>query len=348
MRYSTIKDKIKMVGVMVLVSVCAYCSADERKDNQRLEKLETRLSAYKEALRSNDYVKAASFVSPEMIHEIGGKENFAKLVQQFTDSTIIMLKPSLLDFSKPEKIVSYNNMYVSVITQTIPVTTEDVDEELKKTYLEFNPDFPARIFEGRMDGIFNLSLVAYSQDEGNTWFFTGGNIMGLRLVNIKPDILKKIRIPLPMLLFGEADDKVKLVRQRKRWVMNVSEISTAAGDESIIFTLGESMTDIQPDTAAIGMPDDSLDPYIYLEEHTDILSDVLREPAQPARGENLMKGEAEDDVSQNDSQSVFVTRTSNTYHRADCIDLGEEDLLEFMSSREALDAGGVPCNRCKP
>ena len=77
---------------MALVSVYACCSAEEREDNQMLEKLEASLSAYKEAFRSNEYVNAASFVSPEMINKVGGEENFAKLVQQFTESTIITLQ----------------------------------------------------------------------------------------------------------------------------------------------------------------------------------------------------------------------------------------------------------------
>ncbi|MDR4505758.1 MAG: hypothetical protein MRK01_13385 [Candidatus Scalindua sp.] len=224
-------------------------------------------------------------------------------------------------------------MYVSVITQIIPATTKEVDEELKKTYLEFNPDFPAKVFEG-MDGVFNLSLVAYSQDEGNTWFFTGGNIMGLRVAHIKPDILEKIQIPLPTLLFGEGDDTIKLVRQRKRWVSNISEMPTDAGDESIIFTLGENTIDEQPNTAGLGSLNDNLDLYIYLEEYPDLLGEVRGNPVQPAADKNFVKPEGRQETSGNASQSVFVTRTSNMYHRPDCPGLKDEDLLEFASSGE--------------
>lgn len=238
-------------------------------------------------------------------------------------------------------------MYVSVITQIIPATTREVDEELKNTYLELNPDFPPRVFKG-MNGVFTLPLVAYSKDEGNTWFFTGGNMIGLSIVNIKPDILETIQIPLPTLLFGEGDDKIKLVRQNKRWVTKISEMSTVAGDESIIFTLGENTNDEQPNTAGIGISNDSLDPYIYLEEHPDLLDEVRGNPVQPSANKNSIKSEGKQETPGNSSQSVFVTRTSNMYHRADCPGLGEDDLLEFTSSREALESGGVPCKRCSP
>ena len=172
--------------------------------------------------------------------------------------------------------------------------------------------------------------------------------MGLSIVNIKPDILETIQMPLPTLLFGEGDDKIKLVRQNKRWVTNISEMSTVAGDESIIFTLGENTIDEQPNTAGIGISNDSLDPYIYLEEHPDLLGEVPGDPDQSAADKISIKSEGKQETSGNASQSVFVTRTSNMYDRPDCPGLKDADLLEFTSSGEALEAGGVPCKRCSP
>jgi hypothetical protein len=302
---------------------------------------------YKDAFQSGAYVKAASLVSPEMIQKIGGEENFARLVRKFTDSTVMILDPSLLHFSKPEEIVSYDGMLVSVVTQKIPVTTKGVDQELKETYLQFNPAFPASVFED-MDGVFNLAIVAYSRDEGDTWFLTGGNEMGLRVVNIKPDILEKIDIPVPTVLFGEGSDTIKLVRQNRQWVTNVSEITGAVGEESILLTLGENSEDTQAGTTQAGIPDDSLDPYIYLEEHPDLSGYVHRDVVKPARVEKSIKRIDKQAPSESGLRSVFVTSTSNIYHRPDCSDLGGGDLLEFGSSQEALKSGGVPCKLCKP
>lgn len=45
---------------------------------------------------------------------------------------------------------------------------------------------------------------------------------------------------------------------------------------------------------------------------------------------------------------VYTTKHSNVYHKSDCPILGTEDLIEFDSSQQACEAGGVPCKDCKP
>lgn len=111
-------------------------------------------------------------------------------------------------------------MYISVIRQSIPITTKEIDEELKDAYLLFHPAFPATVFDG-MDGVFKMSIIAYSEDEGNTWFFTGGNKMSLSVENIKPEILEKITISAHTLIFGESNDKIILYRQNKHWIRRI-------------------------------------------------------------------------------------------------------------------------------
>jgi hypothetical protein len=258
------KKQSRLIIFILLVCACTFSSAEAQPGNPMLEKLESRLNAYKEAFRSGDYTRAASLVSPNMINKVGGKENFAKLVRKFTDSTIITLKPSLIEFSKPGEIVSDGNMYISVIRQSIPITTKGIDEELKDAYLMFHPTFPATVFEG-IDGVFKMSIIAYSEDKGNTWFFTGGNKMSLSVENIKPEILEKITIPVHTLIFGEGSDKITLFRQNKQWVRSASGISEGLAEESIILTIGEGehMDDSPSNMTKQGVPDDSLDAYIY-------------------------------------------------------------------------------------
>ncbi len=339
------KELSRQIAFIVLLYICVCSSAEAQPGNSMLEKLESRLSAYKDAFRSNDYTRAASLVSPNMINKIGGEENFARLVQKFTDSTIMTLDPSLIEFSKPEEIVSYDNMYISVIRQIIPITTKGIDEELKDAYLMFNPTFPASVFEG-MDGVFKMSVIAYSEDEGNTWFFTGGNKMSLSVENIGPEIVEKINIPVPALIFGEGNDKIILYRQNKQWIRRESGISEGLPEESIILTIGEQMDDSQSNITKKGMPDDSLDAYIYLEEHPDEYSDIPGEIASPARED---KGyESKQDSLKKNSHSVFVTDSSRTFHKPDCPELGTGDLLEFDSAQKALEAGGMPCEHCNP
>ena len=344
------KELSRLFAFFLLVCTCTFSSAEAQPGNSMMEKLESRLNTYKEAFRSGDYTRAASMVSPNMINKVGGKENFARLVRKFTVSTVIILKPSLMEFSKPDEIVSYNNMYISVIRQIIPITTKGIDKELKDAYLMFHPTFPATVFEG-MDGVFEISAIAFSEDEGNTWFFTGGNMMSLNVENIGPEILETIAIPLPSLIFGEGSDKVTLYRQNKQWVERESGESESLPEESIILTIGEGvqMDDSQSNMTEQDMPDDSLGAYMYLEEHPVVPITTPEETDKQTKGDSIKKGdENKQEQSKNISQSVFATNNSRTYHQPDCPQLGTGDLMEFDSVEEALKSGGVPCEHCKP
>lgn len=45
---------------------------------------------------------------------------------------------------------------------------------------------------------------------------------------------------------------------------------------------------------------------------------------------------------------VYTTEHSNVYHKSNCPKLGTGDFIEFASSQQARNAGGVPCNYCNP
>jgi len=350
MKNKMLKKLSRLITFFLLIWACTFSSAEEQPGNPMLKNLEARLDAYKDAFRSGDYTGAASLVSPNMINKVGGKENFARLVRKFTDSTIMTLKPSLVEFSKPGEIVSDDNMYISVIRQSIPITTKGIDEELKETYLLFHPTFPATVFEG-MDGVFKMSIIAYSEDEGNTWFFTGGNKMSLNVENIKPETLEKLTIPVHTLIFGEESDKIILYRQNKQWVRSTSGISEGLAEESIILTIGEGeqIEDSPSSTTRQGMPDDSLDAYMYIEEHSAVPIEIPGEADKQAKDDSINnRSKSKQEPSKNVSQSVFAANNSRTYHLPDCPELGTGDLLEFDSEEEALVSGGVPCEHCNP
>jgi len=308
MKNKIFKKLSMIILFIVFLCICVCSSAEAQQGNSMLEKLESRLNAYRDVFRSGDYTRAAALVSPNMINKVGGKENFARLVRKFNDSTIITLKPSLIEFSKPEEIVHYENMYISVIRKITPITTKGIGEELKDAYLMFHPTFPARVFEG-MDGVFKLSIIAYTEDEGNTWFLTGGNKMSLDVENIGPEILEKIAIPVPMLIFGEGSDKITLYRQDKQWVERESGVSEGLPEESIILTIGEGehMDDSPSNITMQDVPDDSFDAYIYLEEHPVVPIGTPGETDKQARDDSVREGyEKKQEPSGNVSHSVFT------------------------------------------
>jgi methylphosphotriester-DNA--protein-cysteine methyltransferase len=41
-------------------------------------------------------------------------------------------------------------------------------------------------------------------------------------------------------------------------------------------------------------------------------------------------------------------KNSNIYHKSNCPEISKEDLMEFISSQKAREAGGVPCKNCNP
>ncbi len=339
-----------IIFILSFTYICAISFAELQTGSSMMNKLELRLNTYKDAFRSGDYTRAASCVSPNMINKIGGKKNFSRLVHKFTTSTIITLKPSLMEFSKPGEIVSYDNMYISVIRQIVPITTKGIDDELKDTYLLFHPTFPATIFDG-MDGVFKISAIAYSEDEGNTWFLTGGNKMSLSIENIGPEILEKVNIPVPAIIFGEDSEEITLYRQNKQWVRSASGKPEGVPEESIILTIGEGehMDNSQSHPTKHEIPDDSLDAYIYIEEHPDEYSNIPGEITSPEKEDSIKKGYKSKQTSAKDSShSVFVTNNSRTYHKSSCPELGTGVLLEFNSANDALKSGGVACEKCIP
>ena len=48
------------------------------------------------------------------------------------------------------------------------------------------------------------------------------------------------------------------------------------------------------------------------------------------------------------SDSLFASRNSRIYHKSNCPKLSTEDLIEFISSQKAQEAGGIPCKYCNP
>ena len=120
-------------------------------------------------------------------------------------------------------------------------------------------------------------------------------------------------------------------------------------EESIILTIGEGeqIEDSSSSTTKQDMPDDSLDAYIYLDEHPVVPIGAFGETDKQSKDDKIKKGyENKQEPSENASHSAFTTTDSRTYHQSDCPELGTGNLLEFDSAEEARNSGGVPCEQC--
>lgn len=73
----------------------------------------------------------------------------------------------------------------------------------------------------------------------------------------------------------------------------------------------------------------------------DIYQDIIKQSNLP-----VSLGKAR--VLATETYKVYADRDSKVYHRAGCPELGTEGLIEFNSPEEAIEAGALPCPKCKP
>ncbi len=63
------------------------------------------------------------------------------------------------------------------------------------------------------------------------------------------------------------------------------------------------------------------------------------------------KGDVATHTPQSYTGKVYASKGSRTFHRPDCTEIGninESELISFSSPQKALEAGGIPCDTCKP
>lgn len=344
--------KSNLIGLIVLKSVCiailcVYSDVSgQARDRTMMNGLEARLDSYKAAFRSEDYVTVASFMPPLLIKKIGGAENYAKLAHEIMEPTMITLEPSRITFSKPAGIVIHNNVFISVVRKIIPVTTRGMSDKQQGAFRQFNPGFPPALFRG-MDGVLKIAIVAYSDDYGDSWLFTGGNKTGLEIAGISPGILGEIDISVPTMVFSDGDSKITLVRENRKWVVKGSETSDGLAYERLILVIAGQMFSPLLNDKKIDRSYDCLDAYIYLEEQPPESTE-----AKKAVNKKINVVQDEDKGGQNPSvegsDSVYVTSGSRIYHRSGCPELADSVVLRFDSAKTALESGGIPCEHCKP
>ena len=64
---------------------------------------------------------------------------------------------------------------------------------------------------------------------------------------------------------------------------------------------------------------------------------------------NIPKGTTVKNGNKVKPASVFTAKDSNIFHKQDCSKLDATNgLVEFTTSQQAQNAGGLPCNYCRP
>jgi hypothetical protein len=176
---------ISLALAVVLLSGCS---------NQTETSLNQKLKQYKKCYTEKDYICMSTMVLPSVIEETGGVEGFIQLMDSLP--TILAQQGFTMDaaemeFGKSGKIVAHEEFAVSVIPTKQPVVVQGTN------------------------GIVEGSVIAFSADKGDTWFFLEGSDEGkIAIANDAPALLQKIDIPVPKLKLGD----VVLIQKNGQWI----------------------------------------------------------------------------------------------------------------------------------
>lgn len=180
---------LKKVLFIVLASIFIMGCGNEAENN-----LNGSLDRYKSCMEDQDYITMASMALPGYIEGIGGADQFVRLMKAIPGILAqqgMKADMSKMEFGSPSKIVTYNDLCASVIPTTLPMEVRNIE------------------------GVITGSIVALSEDKGQTWFFLEGNNEGKTvLADTVPELLHRITLPNPSLTINGKT----LVQRNGQWV----------------------------------------------------------------------------------------------------------------------------------
>ncbi len=178
------KLTILLVALTTLILSCS----------QKKNKLKEKLDQYATSYQMEDYVKMSSFVLPSVMEQIGGTENFVNLMTSLPATFANAgMKVDLrkIEFGEIGEIYEKSNFLISVVTTTLPIEVNN------------------------MKGTIKSSVIGFSEDKGETWYFIEGNDEGRTAIsNTNPEIIQLIKVPTPEMKIG---DKI-LVQKGGQWI----------------------------------------------------------------------------------------------------------------------------------
>ncbi len=178
----------KLTCFVLLIVFLGGCS------NQAENNLKESLAQYKKYFNEKDFISLSSLVLPSTVEKLGGVEAFVetmKSIPAFLEQQGMTMDISKLEFGDPSKIVVQDEYSISVISTKQPVVVQEIS------------------------GLVESSVIAFSEDNGNTWFFLEGSDEGkMAIANESPAILQKITIPTPKMTLGD----IVLLQKNGQWI----------------------------------------------------------------------------------------------------------------------------------
>ena len=153
------------------------------------------LLKYKKCFIENDFICMSSMVLPSVVESLGGVEGFVDTmasVPAFLEQVGMSMDASKMQFGDRGPIVTDDQYLVSVIPTTIPI-----------------------LINGQ-SAIIESSVIGFSGDNGETWFFIEGNGEGkMMIANESPRVLQKVDVPTPRLKMNGQT----MIERNGQWIM---------------------------------------------------------------------------------------------------------------------------------
>lgn len=191
--------KIRRNAIPIILAASFVVSSLIRA-NEPEHALSTRLSSiverYNNAYKAKDYITMVSYMLPAVVEEIGGTKEVVQLLRTATAQLEQQgFRITELKFDGPGPIISHEDVVMSVVPTTTPVSIQGEEGEL------------------------HSSILAFSADGGATWYFIEGSDEGrMHIADVAPSILQHLPIPPPTLVLGSGEDRIVLVQQSGEWV----------------------------------------------------------------------------------------------------------------------------------
>ncbi len=157
------------------------------------ESLEAKLTQYKKCYTQKDSICLSTMVLPSVVEEVGGVQEFVQLMESVPALLAqqgFTMDAAKMEFGESGPIVSHEEYLVSVVPTRQPVVVQG------------------------QEGVIESSIVAFSGDNGETWFFLEGTDESkFAIANDSPQLLQKVDIPAPKLTLGDRT----LVQRNGQW-----------------------------------------------------------------------------------------------------------------------------------
>ena len=179
----------KPILLLLLFLLNLQCSGNSNAETV----LDEKVQLYKKCYVNKDFICMSSMIMPSVIEQLGGVEGFIEMMNglpALLEASGMQMDASQMTFKARGDLVNHDGTMVSIIPTLQPVKING------------------------MDGNIESSVMAFSDDNGESWFFLEGSDEGkMTIANASPALLQKIDIPTPTLKLG---DKT-LVQKNGQW-----------------------------------------------------------------------------------------------------------------------------------